>query len=268
MLSQFSLPGLDSDAQIHANRIIADGGIVTDLNFLSNFIRDLKIGNCYSILDGLWIPIAIRKDTANLVNKIYDIGPRKNIGNGYYDAGATSAVFYQIWEDGQIDNKPWIRFDPSKGGYSHSGMIAKTQPGTIIAIFRRDHTGSSTKVDIIHGSTGSATWEISYYFSASSVSMYAGSPTLSANTDQMTLAQITAKYNGSNSYLRRKGTTIGQGTTGSQDFNTGFFLGGTNTGTDVMDGPIAFWLIGTMTDDQMYYIENLLNTKYYPSTIA
>jgi hypothetical protein len=88
--------------------------------------------------------------------------------------------------------------------------------------------------------------------------------------DITTTGQFTCLFNGASSTLRRKGVQVATGDTGpiSSMPNLQFSLGDYRTFWP-LDGSIAFAAAccRAITTQQRDAIENLLNTKYYPSTI-
>jgi hypothetical protein len=258
---------VDADASAQEARIIADGGIVTDIDFLSDFITDLKAGpgNCYTALVGLWLPVAIKKNGGDKVSAIYDVSPAKT--GVYYDALQTIANRQQTWVDNILDGKPVIQFDAAvaNGGLVTGTITANSQPGTLMWISRKDG-GGSTHRSIYDISVNR--WNVLYTANETDISIAA--PTqINKTTDQTTWGQFTALLSGASSYIRRKGVQIGPTVNAGTGTQSGSIRLGMSTSQSLPhNGPIALWLQGVFTDEQRDYVEGLLNTTYYPSTVA
>lgn len=257
----------DFDADRHRSRIVSDGGMVTNLRFLSTLIRDLKAGGCYSILDGLWIPVAIRKDASDKVSTIYDLSLPKS-GGVYYDCTQSNASMQQTWQDNQIDAKPWLMCISSAGGYLASGVASIAQPVTGFIICRKDSAGSVYRVVCTCKGGATGVQLFTYNNNTTQAVNHPGTTPLVAATTQSTLGQFTSLVNGAGSNIRRKGTSLATGGAGTASTD-GYSIGSDFDGTGLPhNGPIAFCasIRQAITTTQRDYIELLLNSKYYPST--
>lgn len=263
-------PAGDSDAQAQIARITADGGVVTDPTFLSSFIGDLKAAGCYTLFDSLYIPIACKKDGADRVSKLYDLSLPKT-GSVYYDAVQNTAANQQLFQANQIDGKPWVLFDPLRtGGYLSAPVVPYTgYPFTYFFISQAVRDGNNKAV-FGRTTTSDRLDVITYLLDA--VVFYGQLSQPQIATTATTTGQFTCLLNGSSSTLRRKGTQVG----GSVDTgainpmsNLQFSLGDYRTFWP-LNGSIAFAAAccRAITTQQRDAIENLLNTKYYPSTVA
>jgi hypothetical protein len=256
---------LDYHAKIHQDRIIADGGTITDIQLLSDFIRSFKAIGCYELFNALYLGLAIRKDDVNKVSKIYDLSVDKS--GSYYDCDQTTAVLQQTWVDNQLDNFPVISFSSSNGGYTGSTMATIGQPYTLFSISRKDGGGSSIR-NIMQVASASTTGP-NFRYDGNTTSVSIGG-LIPATTAQSTYAQLTFLSNGASSSIRRKGSELSSGNGGSTTASSPFIaLGMNRLGTDVHNGIIAFagLVRQSLTTQQRDDIENLLNTKYFPSTV-
>lgn len=259
----------DPDVDIQQARIAADGGVVTDAGFLSSLITDLKAAGCYTLLDALYIPIACKKDGANRVSKLYDLSLAK-AGTVYYDAVQNTAASQQLWEANKIDGKPWVTFDPLRtGGYLSAPIVPYTgYPSTYFIVARAVDNGNHKA--IFGRMSNVDRLDVVNYFSPGVV-FWIGVASFTATTDSTTAGQLTCLFNGSASTCRRKGTQIGSGDTGPSNSlsNLQFGIGDYRTFWP-LDGSVAFAAAccRAITTPQRSAIESLLNTKYYPSTIA
>lgn len=264
--SNFST-GFDFDAVTHFNRVIADGGIITNSQFLSDFIRDLKNGpeNCYSFLKGLWIPCAIKKDASNKVSKIYDLSPAKE--NIYYDAIQDTEASQQQWVDNYLDGKPAILFDSSLDGYTATNITEINAPGYVMAICRKNDAGSTTRA-IFDSATNQ--WELVYRNNTTQIVVSTNTQARIITTDQTTFAQFTCFFGNSGDgggKIRRKGIELFGGDLGANSLSGDITIGKTSSGS-VHNGPIMLILLAKLNSiTQRNYIESLLNNKYYPSTV-
>lgn len=258
----------DPDAVSHRSRIASDGGAVTNFRFLSNFIRDLKRGpdNCYTTLSGLWLPCAVKKDGTDKVATIYDVSTAKT--GVYYDAVQSNGSLQQTWTDGILDGLPVIQFDAALGadaGYTTGAITAVAQPTTVMVIVRKDGGGVTFR-HIIDSSVGRLVF--AYNTDTTQLIEFAGASVLRA-TDQATFGQFTVKFDGVSSYIARKGAQIGAAGNAGANGQTGVIkIGLAFNDTAPMNGPMAILLQGNLSAAQISYVEGLLNTKYFPSTIA
>ncbi len=258
----------DSDALLQQSRILADGGSLTDLSFLSSFITDLKAGpgNCYTLLNVLFIPIAIKKDGADKVSRFYDLSTSKS--GSYYDITQSNASLQQTWQDNQIDGKPWVMFDSSLSGYAASGVASIAQPATTWVICRKDGGGSTHRLLLAGRTAGAGPNLILYANNATNIAAYPGTSDVTVATNQATLGQFTVLLSGASSNIRRKGASLGTGGSGTQAV-TQYVLGADFNGTLPHSGPIAFCATArqSVSTAQRDHIEGLLNSTYYPSTV-
>jgi hypothetical protein len=254
---------LDFHVKLHQDRIIADGGTVTNINLLSDFISSFKAIGCYSLFDALYLPIAIRKDDANKVSKIYDLSDKSS---SYYDCEQTTAVEQQTWVDNQLDGFPVISFSSTRGGYTGPTMATIGQPYTLFSISRKDDGGSSLRIIMQVGSATTTGPAPRYDGNTTSVSIGGLIP---ATTTQSTYSQLTFLCNGVSSSIRRKGSELSSGNGGSTTASSPFIaLGMNRLGNDVHNGIIVFagLIRQSITTQQRDDIEGLLNTRFFPST--
>jgi hypothetical protein len=169
-----------------------------------------------------------------------------------------------------LDGKPVIQFDAvisAIAGYTSPTITTMSQPYTVMLICRKD--GGDISIRALFSGTGPVGSQLSirYPGNITDVQLLAFTSIQTA-TDQTTYAQFTFKADGASSSIRRKGTELFAGNAGTNPVAGTLVLGLHQAGSYCHNGPMAFAAIGVLTDAQRDYIENLLNTKYYPSTVA
>lgn len=254
----------DASALVQFARIEADAGQVEDKTFVSRIIAALKnggaAGDCYALLDAMWLPSASKIDGARKVSKLYDLAPAKS-GSVYYDATQTTAINQQSLTSAAsgLDGKAVVQFNRSSAGVYVTGTIeTKAQPLHVFAVARRDGADIGSGIIDATGTTAR-----SYYEGGNLIAIYGGS-FVSSGTTASTWGQFTFSINGASSAIRRARVQRVAGNAGALGTSGTLQLG--RSQTYYHNGPIAAWLLvrQSISTAQRDHIESVLAT-YYPS---
>lgn len=153
----FFAPTYDATAIAHFTRIETDGGQISDKEFVSRFIADLKttpVGNCYVLLDLLILPQASKLTAGTRkVAKLYDLSAAK--GGNYYDATQSTEANQQTLSltSGRRFSKSVLTCTTAGRAYFTGAIPTTPQPTHIFAVARRAATGGAQ--EMIIDNTGS-----------------------------------------------------------------------------------------------------------------
>lgn len=175
-------------------------------NSFPSIFDPLSVSGCK-----LWLKAdaGITKDGSNLVSQWDD---QSGQANHVTQATGTNQP---LWVDAAYASKPTIRFDGvdnflSKASFS-GGELTPTSFIFIVSTF-------PNAVSEFLWSSADDTKRNYMFRSGSNYSIYSGTP-ITGGAVSTSLQQLTAKYDGTTGYIRRDGTELVSGATGTQNMN-------------------------------------------------
>jgi len=169
-------------------------------------------------------------------------------GNGTYRSSA-------------INGNPAIEFDGSTTEYGPITYSTElSQPNMIYVVL--EHENLSGNFQIVDSSDNTADNRNLVFISQGKWAMFGGGGVIEGSSD-LSILQITAKFDGSNSILREEGTQTASGNVGS-DAKNGVFIGSRGGNDRYMDGLLGEVLVYDTDHDSTTIgeVESYLNSRW------
>lgn len=262
-----SSQGAFGPAEIQLSRIATDGGYSESDSYLQSLIADLQnggvAGDCYAILDAMWLSGFVQKDGADKVSKIYDLSFPKDFA-GYYDLFQNVGADQQQWTGNVYDGHASISITSSGNGtYVTATNSELESPGVYIeAACTSQNAGPAILINTTN-------LLVQFDGTGTGITLYTGS-FYQPGINTMSIPYRLQLTLGTSAQVKQNGTVISSANSGglSTGGSNSISVGGDAGNAQHLEGDFIYMLMARpeITADQKAHIESVM-ASYFPGIV-
>jgi hypothetical protein len=259
--------GSSSPAELQLLRVASDGGFSEDDQYLIDLVADLQdggvAGDCYAILDAMWLAGFVQKDGADKVSKIYDLSNPKT-GDIYYDLLQSVGADQQQWTGNVYDGHASISITSSGNGtYVTATNSELKDPGVYIeAACTSQNEGPAILINTTN-------LLVQFDGTGTGITLYTGS-FYQPGINTMSIPYRLQLTLGTSAQVKQNGTVISSANSGglSTGGSNAISVGGDAGNAQHLEGDFIYMLMARpeITSDQRAHIESVM-ASYFPGIV-